>query len=164
MTKGFVGQMQDFALTMQKTLVEHVQTTMLRQLEVFEVMQKPMTKQIDQVTTSMQHIVEEQVQMLSSDRQSAMPDQAFDFTRRIQSIMAEQMQLFMTTTQNPTEQDVEEFIAGMQGVMLEQMKLAANLQELMAQQMRQFTEVIRQTMSDLTGEGKSEDSSFSGGK
>ena len=151
MSKTTSGQMQEFTLTMQKTMVEYVQNTMLKQLGFFEAIQKPMVGRLDEISTRVRNIMTEQADVLSSDLSKPLSDQARDFTRQVQSIMGEQMQLFMTTTQNPTREEVEEFVDGMQEVMLEQIKLATKMQDLMSQEMLQVLEDMRRSLSELSG-------------
>lgn len=151
MRKTIAGQMQAFTLTMQKTMVEYVQNTMLQQLGFFETMQKPMAGRVDEISICVRNIMTEQAGVLAPDFNKPLSEQARDFTKQVQSIMGEQMQLFMTTTQNPTRQEVEEFIDGMQVVMMEQIKLATKMQNLMSKQMLQLLENMRCSLSELSG-------------
>ena len=154
MNFGLATQMQDFALSLQKTMAQHMQETMRIQLEALSVLQTPAADGMQRITAGMQHIMLEQLQLLSAGMRRPMDDQVREFTGAVQRIMAEQMQIFAATTNNPSHEQLDEFISAMHDTMTEQMRFAVKMQATMTEQMQQFLGNLHQAMADVAGSGQ----------
>ena len=152
MYRGLTEQMQGFSLAMQQTMAEHVKNTLLKQIEVFQSVQKPIVKQGLTLSTNLRHIMLEQVNVLAAGMQAPMAEQLSRYSSSVQRIMAEQLQIFAVNTPNPTPDQMQEFIDSVQSVVAEQMKFTVEMQKLLTEQMQQFTENLRKSLVDLIGE------------
>lgn len=154
MNLNLTEQMQDFAMSLQKTMAEHMQKTMKLQVEMLTVVHNPVEESVQSITSSAQNIFLEQIKMISTGMHNTMSSQVKDFSNSVQRIMSEQMQIFAASTTNPTPEQLEEFFSTMRSTMADQMELAADLQGAMSRQMQQFMENLQSTMTGLAGSNK----------
>ncbi|MCP5417465.1 MAG: hypothetical protein H6965_10275 [Chromatiaceae bacterium] len=152
MYRGLTEQMLGFSLAMQQTMAKHVNNTLVKQIEVFQSIQKPIVKQGLTLNTNLQHIMQEQVKVLAAGMQAPLTEQLNRYSSSVQRIMAEQLQIFAVNTPNPTSDQMQEFIDSVQSVVAEQMKFTVEMQKLLTEQMQQFTENLRKSLADLIGE------------
>lgn len=157
MYKGFPEQMQMFALNLQKTMAEHIQSTMIKQMEVFAALQDPMLNRAHMLTSSLQNLTAEQLKLFSSHMHEPMAKQLQQFTGSMQRILSEQMQMFAAVTPNPTPEQVQEFLETIQDVVADQMNFADEVQGIMADQMKRFTENLQNEMTNVVGRGEQHD-------
>jgi predicted transglutaminase-like cysteine proteinase len=148
---SFTKQMQDFGVSLQEVMVKHMQNTMKKQLELFGSMQAPVVSQTQGISLGMQKIMLEQMRAFTSSMQTPMDEQIKEFTHSVQRIMADQMQIFSASTHNPTEEQMWKFLTNIENTVNEQIKFAADMQRIMAEQMRQFTDNLQGAMSEITG-------------
>jgi hypothetical protein len=151
MYESFTKQMQDFGVSLQQVMVKHMQNTMKKQLELFGSMQAPVVSQTQGISLGMQKIMLEQMRAFASSMQIPMDEQIKEFTYSVQRIMADQMQIFSAGTQNPTEEQIWKFLTNIEYTVNEQIKFAADMQRIMAEQMRQFTDNLQGVMAEITG-------------
>ena len=151
MYRSLTEQMQSFSLAIQQAMIKNVQSTLVKQLEIFQAMQKPFVSQGLKLGSSMQHIMLEQIRMLNTGLQTPMAEQLNEFSSSVQRIMAEQLQIFAASTPSPTPAQMQEFIEGVQAVVAEQMKFTNEMQKLLSEQMQQFTENLQSSLADLVG-------------
>ncbi|MCB1904378.1 MAG: hypothetical protein KDI18_09875, partial [Gammaproteobacteria bacterium] len=102
MYRSLTEQMQSFSLAIQQAMIRNVQSTLVKQLEIFQAMQKPFVSQGLKLGSSMQHIMLEQIRMLNTGLQTPMAEQLNEFSSSVQRIMAEQLQIFAASTPSPT--------------------------------------------------------------
>ena len=145
-------------MSLQKIMAEQMQNTMKLQVQMLSAVHNPVEKKVQNITSSMQNIFREQMDMISTGIKDPMSSQVKDFSDRVQRIMSEQMQIFAASTTNPTPEQLEEFFSAMQSTMADQMQLAGDLQSAMAKQMQQFMENMHRAMAGLAGSGRKEGS------
>ena len=121
MYRGLTEQMQGFSLAMQQTMAKHVNNTLVKQIEVFQSIQKPIVKQGLTLNTNLQHIMQEQVKVLAAGMQAPLTEQLNRYSSSVQRIMAERLQIFAVNTPNPTPDQMQEFIDSLQSVVADQM-------------------------------------------
>jgi len=153
MIPSLTDQMQDFASSLQRAMAEHIQGTMKLQVDMLRSVQSPVGERVQAITSGMQNILLEQMQMLSKGMANPMSNQLEDFSASVQRIMSEQMQIFAASTTSPTPEQLDEFFETMRSTMTEQMQLAADLQAVLSSQMQQFIDKLRSTMTGLAGSG-----------
>jgi hypothetical protein len=150
--------MQEFALSLQKALTEHMQSTMKLQADVLRAVQDPIEKRAQDIGGSLQKIFAEQVNLVTASMTNPMSNQLDDFAASVQRIMSEQLQVFASSTANPTPEQLDDFFDAMRDTMAEQMQFAAELQGAMSKQMQQFMDSLHTTMTTLAGSGASQQS------
>jgi hypothetical protein len=153
MIPSLTDQMQDFSSSLQRAMAEHIQGTMKLQVDMLRSVQSPVGERVQAITSGMQNILLEQMQMLSKGMANPMSNQLEDFSASVQRIMSEQMQIFAASTASPTPEQLDEFFETMRGTMTEQMQLAADLQAVLSSQMQQFIDKLQSTMTGLAGRG-----------
>ena len=87
MYRSLTEQMQSFSLAIQQAMIRNVQSTLVKQLEIFQAMQKPFVSQGLKLGSSMQHIMLEQIRMLNTGLQTPMAEQLNEFSSSVQRIM-----------------------------------------------------------------------------
>ena len=151
MIPSLTDQMQDFASSLQRAMAEHIQGTMKLQVDMLRSVQSPVGERVQAMTSGMQNILLEQMQMLSKGMANPMSNQLDEFSASVQRIMSEQMQIFAASTASPTPEQLDEFFETMRGTMTEQLQLATDLQAVLSSQMQQFIDKLRSTMTGLAG-------------
>jgi hypothetical protein len=151
MIPSVTEQMQDFALSLQKAMAEHMQNTLNLQVEMLKAVHNPVEERVQSITSSMQNIFLEQMKMISTGMRNPMSSSLDEFSASVQRIMSEQMQIFAANTPNPTPERLEEFFSTMRSTMEDQIRLAADVHTAMSKQMQQFIDDLHSTLMSLAG-------------